>query len=81
MLDSQLWDLLPDGMPRAVFPRSLQAMSAGGQGVLLVEYAETPEAVQTGPYKTIQIYMNPALAEHFRAAIDATLKPATQPPA
>ena len=73
MLDPKLWDLLPDGNPRAVFPRSLAAMSTGDQGVLLIEYAETPDEVQTGPYKRIQIYMNKQLAAHFRAQIDATL--------
>ena len=73
MLDPKVWDLLPDGNPRAVFPRSLSAMSTGDQGVLLIEYAETPETVQTGPYRTIQIYMNKQLAEHFRAHIDATI--------
>lgn len=73
MLDPQLWELLPDGNPRAVFPRSLSAMSTGDQGVLLIEYAETPEQVQTGPFKTIQIYMNRQLAAHFHAHIDATL--------
>lgn len=73
MLDPKIWDLLPDGHPRAVFPRSLAAMSTGDQGVLLVEYAETPEQVQTGPFKTIQIYLNRQLAEHLRFYIDATI--------
>lgn len=73
MLDTKLWDLLPSGDPRAVFPRSFSAMSMGDQGVLLIEYAETPEEVQTGPYKTIQIYVNKQLATHFHTFIDATL--------
>ena len=41
--------------------------------MLLLEYAETPEQVRTGPYKTIQIYVNSALAAHFHALIDATV--------
>jgi len=73
MLDPKLWDLLPDGMPRAVFPRSFAAMSGGDQGVLLIEYAETPEQVDTGPYKTIQLYVNKRLAPHFHTYVDATI--------
>ena len=73
MLDPDLWDLLPDGTPRAVFPRSLATTSGGDQGVLLIEYAERPEQLETGPYKRIQLYLNQALAEHLRAAIDATV--------
>ena len=73
MLDPALWDLFPDGMPKAIFPRRFASAPMGGEGVLLVEYAETPEAVKTGPYKTIQIYLNPALAAHFHALIDATV--------
>ena len=70
MLDPNLWDLLPDGTPKAVFPRSLSVASGGAQGVLLVQYAETPEALATGPYKTIQIYLNKELAGHFHSLID-----------
>jgi hypothetical protein len=73
MLDPKLWDLLPDGTPRAVFPRSLSTASMGDSGVLLIEYAETPDALEKGPYKTIQLYMNRQLADHFHAHIDATL--------
>jgi hypothetical protein len=73
MLDPQLWDLKPDGTPRAVFPRSLATVSGGENGVLLIQYAETPDAVETGPYKTIQIYLNKALAAHFHAQIDAAI--------
>ena len=73
MLDPILWDLLPDGTPRAVFPRSLSTTTDGEQGVLLIEYAETPEALAAGPYKTIQLYLNKALADHLHAAIDATV--------
>jgi len=73
MLDPELWDLLPDGTPRAVFPRSLSTASAGDNGVLLIEYAETPDALATGPYRKIQIYLNKALAAHFHAQIDATI--------
>ena len=73
MLDPQLWDLNPDGTPRAVFPRSLATASMGEEGVLLIEYAETPEAIATGPYRKIQIFLNRALADHFHTHIDATL--------
>ena len=73
MLDPTLWDLLPDGNPRAVFPRSLATTSGGDQGVLLIEYAERPEHLESGPYKRIQLYLNKALADHLRAAIDATV--------
>jgi hypothetical protein len=73
MLDPKLWDLLPDGTPRAVFPRSLATASTGETGILLIEYAETPEALQSGPYKTIQLYLNRQLADHFHNHIDATI--------
>jgi hypothetical protein len=73
MLDPALWDLLPDGTPRAVFPRSLATASAGDNGVLLIEYAETPDALESGPYKTIQLYLNKQLAQHFHSQIDATI--------
>jgi hypothetical protein len=73
MLDPKLWDLLPDGTPRAVFPRSLSTASAGDSGVLLIEYAETPDALEAGPWKTIQIYLNKELAAHFHSFIDATI--------
>jgi hypothetical protein len=73
MLDPRLWDLLPDGTPRAVFPRSLSTASAGDNGVLLIEYAETPDTIETGPWKTIQIYINRPLAAHLHAQIDATI--------
>jgi len=73
MLDPKLWDLLPDGTPRAVFPRSLSTTSGGEQGVLLIEYVERPEQLETGPYKRIQLYLNKALAAHLHTAIDATV--------
>ena len=73
MLDPKLWDLLPDGTPRAVFPRSLATTSGGDQGVLLIEYVERPEQLETAPYKTIQLYLNTQLAQHLRAAIDAAV--------
>ena len=73
MLDPKLWDLLPDGTPNAVFPRSLATASMGESGVLLIEYAETPDALENGPYKKIQLYMNKQLAEHFHTQIDATM--------
>jgi hypothetical protein len=73
MLDPKLWDLLPDGNPRAVFPRSLATTSGGEQGVLLIEYAEHPDHLATGPYKKIQLYLNQALADHLHKAIDATI--------
>lgn len=73
MLDPQLWTLGETGLPIAVFPRSFAAMSAGEAGVLLIEYAETAATVGTGPYKTIQLYVNPQLAEHFHKYIDATI--------
>ena len=73
MLDPKLRDLLPDGTPRAVFPRSLATTSGGDQGVLLIEYVERPEQLETGPYKTIQLYLNTQLAQHLRAAIDAAV--------
>ncbi len=73
MLDPKLWDLLPDGTPRAVFPRSLATTSGGDQGVLLIEYVERPEELETGPYRKIQLYLNAQLAQHLRAAIDATV--------
>ena len=74
MLDPALWDLFPNGSPKAIFPhRFASAPMGGGEGVLLLEYAEAPEQVRTGPYRTIQIYLNPALAEHFRTIIDATV--------
>jgi hypothetical protein len=79
MLDPALWDLLPNGMPTAIFPhRFASASMGGGEGVLLLEYAERPEQVPTGPYKTIQIYVNRALAAHFHTLIDATV---ADPPA
>jgi hypothetical protein len=73
MLDPNLWDLLPTGAPRAVFPRRLATTSGGEDGVLLIEYAERPEQLETGPYKTIQIYLNRQLADHFHTHIDATI--------
>jgi hypothetical protein len=73
MLDPKLWDLLPDGTPRAVFPRSLATASTGETGILLIEYAETPEALQSGPYKTIQLYLDRQLADHFHNHIDASI--------
>lgn len=74
MLDPALWDLLPNGSPNAVFPhRIASAPMGGGEGVLLLEYADTPAQVPTGPYKTIQIYLNPALAEHLHRIIDASV--------
>ena len=73
MLDPKLWDLLPDGTPKAVFPRSLSNASMGEEGILLIEYAETPETLETGPYRKIQLYMNRQLAEHFHSHIDATI--------
>ncbi len=73
MLDPKLWDLLPDGNPRAVFPRSLATTSGGDQGVLLIEYVERPEQLETGPYKRIQLYLNSQLAQHLHKAIDATV--------
>lgn len=74
MLDPALWDLLPNGMPNAIFPRRFaSATMGGGEGVLLLEYAESPEAVPTGRYKTIQIYLNPALAGHLHTIIDSTV--------
>ena len=47
--------------------------SGGDQGVLLIEYVERPEQLETGPYKTIQLYLNTQLAQHLRAAIDAAV--------
>jgi hypothetical protein len=73
MLDPALWDLFPDGLPRAIFPRRFANAPMGGEGVLLIEYAERPEEVQTGPYKTVQIYVNRALAEHFHTFLEATV--------
>jgi hypothetical protein len=73
MLDPKLWDLLPTGAPRAVFPRSLSTASGGEDGVLLIEYAETTADLESGPYKTIQLYVNKQLAAHLKAAIDATI--------
>jgi len=73
MLDPILWDLFPDGMPKAIFPHRFASAPMDGEGVLLLEYAETPEQVKTGPYKTIQIYVNRALAAHFHTLIDATV--------
>lgn len=73
MLDPRLWDLLPDGTPRAVFPRSLATASMGESGVLLIEYAESPEALESGPYRTIQLYLNRPLADHFHSHIEATI--------
>lgn len=73
MLDPTLWDLLSDGTPRAIFPRRLVPASMGESGVLLIEYAETPDALEKGPYKTIQIYVNKALAQHLHTAIDAAI--------
>lgn len=79
MLDPALWDLLPNGMPNAIFPHRIASASmGGGEGVLLLEYADSPEQVQTGPYKTIQIYLNPALAAHLHTIVDATV---ADPPA
>jgi len=73
MLDPTLWNTFPDGMPTAIFPRRFASAPMGGEGVLLLEYAETPEEVQTGPFKTVQIYLNTALAAHFHTIIDATV--------
>lgn len=73
MLDPTLWDLFPNGMPKAIFPRRFASAPMGGEGILLIEYAETPDAVQTGPYKTIQIYVNAPMAEHFHTLVDAVV--------
>lgn len=73
MLDPKLWDIRPDGHPNAVFPRSLQAASMGDEGVLLIEYAESPDDIETGPFKKIQLYINKPLAEHFHKLIDAAI--------
>ena len=73
MLDPAIWDVGADGTPVVVFPHGIQAASTGEEGVLLIEYAETPDAVQTGPYKKIQIYLNAGLAEHFHKAVDAAV--------
>jgi hypothetical protein len=73
MLDPASWDLLPNGMPKAIFPHRFASAQMGGEGVLLVEYAELPEQVRTGPYKTIQIYLNRALAAHLHTIIDSTV--------
>jgi ABC-type phosphate/phosphonate transport system permease subunit len=71
MLDPALWTLGEAGIPTAVFPRSFAAASTGDSGVLLIEYAETFDAIETGPWKTIQLYVNKRLAEHFHSFIDA----------
>ena len=73
MLDPTLWDLRPDGHPNAVFPRSLQAASMGEEGVLLIEYVESPDDLETGPFKKIQLYLNKPLAEHFHKLIDSAV--------
>jgi hypothetical protein len=73
VLDPAIWELRPDGNPMAVFPHRIEAASMGEEGVLLIEYAETPDEVRTGPYKKIQIYVNTPLAEHFHKLIDAAV--------
>ncbi|MEA3013494.1 MAG: hypothetical protein QOD42_2039 [Sphingomonadales bacterium] len=72
-MDRKFWDLDEDGSPRGVYPRGVSSASGGQAGVLLIQYAETPEALTTGPYKTIQLFVNDEVAELLHRQIDAAL--------
>lgn len=74
MLDPALWDLFPDGMPKATSsPAISPARRWAGRACCCSNNAGHPEQVQTGPYKTIQICLNAALAGHFHTLIDSTV--------
>jgi hypothetical protein len=72
-MDGRLWDLDDNGSPRAVYPHGVSSASGGSAGVLLIEYAETPETLTTGPYKTFQLFVNDQVAELLHRQIDAAL--------
>ena len=76
-MDSRIWDLDESGSPRAVYPHGITSASGGPAGVLLIQYAETPEALMTGPYKTFQLFLNDQVAALLHRAIDAAVG---QPP-
>lgn len=72
-MDHGLWDLDENGSPRGVYPHGVSSASGGPAGVLLIEYAETPETLVTGPYKTFQLFVNDQVAELLHRQIDAAL--------
>jgi hypothetical protein len=72
-MDGKLWDVDDSGSIRGVFPHSISSAPGGRAGVLLIQYAETAEALTTGPYKTFQLYVNDQVAELLHRHIDATL--------
>lgn len=72
-MDRKLWDLDDNGSPRGVYPHGVSSAPGGTAGVLLIEYAETPEALGTGPYKTFQLFVNDEVAQLLHRHIDAAL--------
>jgi hypothetical protein len=73
LMNRELWDLDDGGSPRGVYPRGVSSASGGNAGVLLIQYAETPEALTAGPYKTIQLFVNDEVAALLHRQIDAAL--------
>ena len=72
-MDRELWDMDDKGVLRGVFPHGISSAPGGRAGVLLIEYAETPEALSTGPYKTFQLYVNDQVAALLHRHIDAAM--------
>jgi hypothetical protein len=72
-MDGGIWDLDDNGSPRGVFPRGVSSAAGGPAGVLLIQYAETPEALTAGPYKTFQLFVNDEVAALLHRSIDAAL--------
>ena len=72
-MDRAIWDLDDNGAPRGVYPRGVSSAAGGPAGVLLIQYAETPEALTTGPYKTFQLFVNDEVAKLLHRSIDAAL--------
>lgn len=72
-MDGSIWDLDDNGSPRGVYPYGVSAAPGGPAGVLLIQYAETPEALTTGPYKTFQLFVNDEVATLLHRSIDAAL--------
>lgn len=72
-MDRTIWDLDDEGSPRCVYPHGISSAPGGPAGVLLIQYAETPAALATGPYKTFQLFVNDEVGELLRRSIDAAL--------
>jgi hypothetical protein len=72
-MDRSSWDQDDNGVLRGVYPHGVSSAPGGGAGVLLIEYAETPETLGTGPYKTFQLYVNDEVAQLLHRHIDAAL--------